>query len=189
MFGEGPRQRANPRRAILSRAHVQRVSASLFAVVGLAWSQAAAAQQWIIDGEVAIATGAEGGDAADGKVGWQRARTRLIAGVQLSVDEDPRQAYEVRAFAEFEPRVSVGAELHYIRWLDTRIGVFAGPTAVFAPGTLFGGTVGFKFLFEMGKKTDVLIEPSFSALPLGSDLPDGGIVMWGLVAFGLRTEL
>ncbi len=174
---------------MLSRARVQLLFAGPVAVFAIAWSQEAAAQQWLVDGELAIGTGIEGGDAAEGSVAWQRARTRLTAGVELSVDEDPKQAYEVRAFAEFEPRVSVGAELHYVRWLDPRIGVFVGPTAVFAPGTLFGATVGLKFLFAMGKKTDIFIEPSFSALPLGSDLPDDGIVMWGLVAFGLRTEL
>jgi hypothetical protein len=145
------------------------------------------AEGLLTDGEVGIGTGLEGGDAGKGKIEWQRARTRISAGVEIRSDEDADQGVAFRAFAEIEKRGSVGGEARYVRWASPTFGLYAGLIGTLAPETLFGGGIGARFL--IGKKAGIWIEPSFNALPLGSDLPGDTILLWALVNGGVRFGL
>jgi hypothetical protein len=148
----------------------------------------ARAEGWLIDAEAGVATGLEGGDPGSGQIEWQRARTRVLAGVEMRVDETESEGTAFRAFAEIEKRGSVGGEARYVRWINPEIGLFAGVVGTLAPETLVGGGFGGRFVIPMGR-VGVFVEPSFSALPLGSDLPGDTVLMWGLISMGVRVGL
>lgn len=160
------------------------VAATLFGV-----SSASAGEGWLIDGEAGLATGLEGADPGSGSIEWQRARTRIVAGVQLRTDEDESEGTAFRAFAEIEKRGSVGGEARYARWIHPTVGAYAGVIGTIAPETLFGGTVGAHFIIPFGDRVGIFVEPSFSALPVGSDLPGDGILLWGMLTAGVRLGL
>ncbi|MCA9596117.1 MAG: hypothetical protein KC776_22535 [Myxococcales bacterium] len=147
------------------------------------------AEGWLIDGEAGIGGGLEGGDSGDGSIGWQRARLRLTAGVELRDDENESDGTAFRAFAELEKRGSVGGEARYVRWMSPKVGVYAGVIGTLAPETLVGGTFGGHFIIPFGDRVGLFLEPSFSAMPLGSDLPSDTPVLWGLLTVGVRLGL
>ena len=149
----------------------------------------AEAQRHLLDGQLGIGTGLEGGDPGDGGVGWKRARARIIAGLDLRVDETEHEGYGFRAFVELEKRATLGGEARYLRWFSPKVGGYLGAIGTIAPETLFGGGVGLTFLVPMGSKTSLFLEPSFSALPLGSDRAGDSVLIWGLFSAGLRAGL
>ncbi len=166
-----------------------RVCASVLTlVVVTCLAPSAGAQELVLTGELGLGSGVEGGT-VDGQTEWQRARTRLTAGSTFHVDEFPEEAWGFRAFVEFEPRAGVGAEGRYLRWLSDSFGAYAGVTAAFAPETLFGGGIGLEFNIPLAEKTRLYVEPSFTALPLGTDLPSGSVLMWGLLSVGVSLDL
>ena len=159
------------------------VAVVLFSVPGLAH-----AQSWVTDVQLSVATGLEGADTGVG-LGWQRARTRVVLGFDLGNDETGYEAYGARAFVEMERTVSVGAELGYLRWIIPELNVFFGGVAVLAPETLFGGTAAITFILPLGKRVGVPIWGSLNALPLGSDRPGDGVVVWTLLGVGIKGRL
>jgi hypothetical protein len=90
---------------------------------------------------------------------------------------------------EVEKRGGVGAEVRYERWMARNFGVWADLTGVVAPETLVGGGFGCTAIIPFGKKVGLFIEPSFQALPLGSDTPGDSILIWGLLSAGVRFGL
>ncbi|HEV8549821.1 MAG TPA: hypothetical protein VGQ57_12350 [Polyangiaceae bacterium] len=146
------------------------------------------AEGWMYEGFLGVASGLEGGNAA-GSMGWQRARLRLSAGVDLRSDEDEVQGIGFRGVFELEQRGSIGAEVRYSRWLGKGFGAYAGVIGTFAPETLVGATLGATILLPFGKRGGLFLEPSFSALPLGSDLPGDSILFWGLLTVGVNVNL
>lgn len=162
------------------------VACSLLGIVTLA--REAQAEELLMDGNFGLGTGLEGGDPGTG-LEWRRARLRVLGGVDLRSDEGPADALGLRAFVEVEKRASVGAEVRYERWMARNFGVWAGLTGTVAPETLFGGGFGCTAIIPFGKKVGLFIEPSFFALPLGSDTPDDGILIWGLLSAGVRFGL
>lgn len=155
----------------------------------LAYAAPARAEGWLMDGELGVGSGLEGGDDGSGKMKWRRARLRLSAGFELRSDEDADQGYHFRAFAELEKRGGVGGEARYALWPTRRVGVFGGAVGVVAPETLVGAGVGARFLIPLGARAGVVIEPAFFALPLGSDLPGDTPVYWALLSAGVRLGL
>lgn len=149
----------------------------------------AKAEGWLLDGQFGLGTGLEGGDPGSGSLEWQRARLRVIAGLDMRVDEDESEGVGFRAFAEVEKRGSVGGEARYLRWMSRSIGVHGGIIGTVAPETLFGAGVGATLVIPFGRRVGVYVEPSFSALPLGSDLPGDTILMWALLSAGVRLGL
>jgi hypothetical protein len=113
----------------------------------------------------------------------------VLGGVDLRSDEGPADALGFRAFVEVEKRASVGAEVRYERWMARNFGVWAGLTGTVAPETLFGGGFGATAIIPFGQKVGLFIEPSFSALPLGSDTPGDTVLIWGLLSVGARFGL
>ncbi|HLK39068.1 MAG TPA: hypothetical protein VKU41_20040 [Polyangiaceae bacterium] len=158
------------------------------AVAAIALTSPAFAQTLLLSGEVGLASGVEGGDPGTGSTTFRRARTRFEAGGDLRSDEDRVDAFALRAFAEIEPHVSVGGELRYVRYIGQHFTGFAGFTGTLAPHTLFGGVVGVQGFIPLGKTLSLLIEPSFSALPFGSDLPTDQPLLWGLLCVGIRGD-
>lgn len=149
----------------------------------------ARAEGYLIDGEAGLATGLEGGDDGDGELSWRRARTRIVAGAELRSDEGPGTGWGFRAFAEIEKRGSLGAEVRYTLWPSEHFGAFAGATGTVTPETLFGGVFGARFLIPAGKGLSIFLEPSFSAVPVGSDLPGDSPLYWVLFTGGVRVGL
>jgi hypothetical protein len=155
-------------------------------LIGL--SREARAEELLMDGNFGIGSGLEGGDPGTG-LEWRRARFRVLGGVDLRSDEGPADAIGFRAFVEVEKRASIGAEVRYERWMARNFGVWANLTGTVAPETLFGGGFGCTAIIPFGKKVGLFIEPSFQALPLGSDTPGNSVLIWGLLSAGVRFGL
>jgi hypothetical protein len=147
----------------------------------------ARAQNLLFSGEVGLASGVEGGDPGTGTTEFRRARTRLAAGADTRSDENPVESLGLRAFVEIEPHTSLGGEVRYVRWLGEHFTGFAGFTGTLAPHTLVGALVGVQAYIPLGR-VSLLIEPSFSALPFGSDLPTDHLLLWGLLCVGVRGD-
>jgi len=164
---------------------------SLAAAAALAlgcWPGRALAQTLVSDVQIGLSSGLEGADTGVGPQ-WQRARTRVVVGFDLGNDEVANEAYGARAFVELERTVSVGAELGYVRWFLPELSFFFGGVGVFAPETLFGGTVAATYVLPMGKRFGIPIWASLSALPFGSDRGNDGVVVWTLLGVGVRGRL
>jgi len=153
-----------------------------------AMSRPSRAEELLMDGNFGIGSGIEGGENGAGLM-WRRARMRVLGGVDLRSSEGPADALGFRAFVEVEKRASVGAELRYERWMARNFGVWASLTGTVAPETLFGGGFGCTAILPFGKKVGLFIEPSFQALPLGTDTPGNGVLIWGLLSAGVRFGL
>jgi hypothetical protein len=144
---------------------------------------------YLIDGDFGLGTGLEGGDSGAGKLGWRRARLRITTGVDLRNDESQADALGFRAFAELEKRATLGGEARYERWLSHNVGAYAGLIGEIAPETLFGGSVGATLVLPLGKRAGLFLEPSFSVMPVGSDLPSKAPLIWLLFAVGIKVGL
>jgi hypothetical protein len=147
------------------------------------------AQKLLLGGSVAYAGGVEGGDGGLGVTAFRRARSRVVVAVDGRIDEDPDQGLQVVGWVEVEPMATVGGELRYLRWLNPRIAGFVGGTVAIAPHNLLGGDVGLQFYFPSRDNFGVFVEPSFAAVPFGSDLPSDRMLLWGLISIGLHAKL
>ena len=164
------------------------VALAALAVGFLGPGREARAEELLMDGNFGIGSGLEAGDPGTG-LEWRRARFRVLGGVDLRSDEGPADALGFRAFVEIEKRASVGAEVRYERWMARNFAVWADLTGTIAPETLFGGGFGCTAIIPFGRKVGLFIEPSFQALPLGSDTPDDSVLIWGLLSVGARFGL
>jgi hypothetical protein len=150
--------------------------------------ETASAQTWVSDVQVGVSTGFEGSDTGLGPQ-WQRARGRIVVGMDLGNSEHGSEAYGARAFIELERNVSLGGELGYVRWFTPELNFFFGGVAVLTPETLFGGVVAATYVLPMGEKFGIPIWASINALPLGSDRGADGVVVWTLLGVGVRGRL
>jgi hypothetical protein len=107
----------------------------------------------------------------------------------MRVDDDMKDGVVAMIFAEVEPHTGAGGSLRYARWLSPSVYGFAGLTGAFAPHTLFGGEVGVQIQIPIDKTLGVFFEPSFAALPLGTDLPADRVLLWGLLTAGIHANL
>jgi len=149
----------------------------------------ARAEGYLTDGSFGLGGGFEGGDPGTGRLAYHRARLRILTGIDLRDDAARSDALGFRAFVELEKRGSVGAEVRYERWLTRTVGVYGGLTGTLAPETLFGGGVGATVVIPFGTRVGLYLEPSFQALPVGSDLPRGTVLIWGLFSAGIQLGL
>lgn len=147
------------------------------------------AEGYLVDGDFGIGSGLEGGDSGNGKLSWRRARLRINTGIDLRDDESESDALGFRAFAEIEKRATFGGEVRYERWISRTVGAFAGVTGTVTPETLFGGSVGATVVIPFGKRVGLYLEPSFAVLPVGSDLPSSGPLIWLLFSAGIKLGL
>jgi hypothetical protein len=156
-------------------------------LTALLWTKAGRAEQWLMDGNVALGSGLQGGDPGTGTVAWTRARTRFLAGVDLRYDETTSEGYGVYGFAEIERRATFGGELRYERWITRTIGLHASLLGTVAPETMVGLGVGGRLGLPMGKSLTLFAEPGFAVFPLGSDLPGNTILLWFTLAGGISV--
>ncbi len=177
--------RSSRKQALLLRLSVS--VTTLFCAIFLASS--AHAEGYLVDGNFGLGTGLEGGDTGTGKLGWRRARLHITTGIDLRDDEDEADALGFRAFAEIEKRATLGGEARYERWISHNVGAYGGVIGVVTPETLFGGTVGADVVIPFGKRAGLFLEPSFSVLPVGSDLPSSGPLLWFLFSAGIKLGL
>jgi hypothetical protein len=178
-------RRASPFRARLA---LSRVSLPTL-ICAMLLALPARAEGWLYEGFLGVGSGLEGGNAGTNQLSWQLARLRLSTGVDFRSDEDPVQGFGVRGVFELQKRGSIGAEVRYSRWLSNVFGGYAGVCGTIVPETLVGATVGGTLRLPFGKRGGLFIEPSFSALPLGSDLPSGSVLFWGLLTVGVNVNL
>jgi hypothetical protein len=151
--------------------------------------ETAHAQKLLLGGSLGYAGGVEGGDGGLGITAFRRARSRVVIAVDGRIDEDPDQGIQIVGFVEVEPMASLGAEVRYLRWFNPNIAAFVGATGVIAPRNLLGADLGLQFHVPGRDHLGVFIEPSFSVLPLGTDMPSDRMLLWGLVSIGLHAKL
>jgi len=167
-----------------------RASVSISALIGAIFlARPAHAEGLLLDGTFGIGSGLEGGDTGTGQFGWRRARLHITTGMDFRNDESQADALGFRVFAEIEKRATLGGEARYERWLSHNVGAYGGLIGVVTPETLFGVTTGMDLVIPFGKRAGLFLEPSFSALPVGSDLPSSGPLVWLLFSAGLRLGL
>lgn len=164
------------------------VSALLAALVWLP-PKHAAAEGWLTNGVFALGTGLQGGDPGTGTVAWSRARTRVLAGIDLRSDESDSNGMGFYGFAEIERRPSFGGEVRYERWWTKTVAFHASILGLVAPESMVGLGVGARFGFPIGKKVTLFLEPGFAAFPVGSDLPGNSVIVWGTLAGGVGVAL
>ena len=155
----------------------------------IAYSLSAHAEGWQTNGVFALGTGLQGGDPGTGTVAWNRARTRVMAGVDLRDDEALTDGMGFYGFAEIERRATFGGEVRYERWWTPTIGFHVSLIGVIAPETMVGPGVGARFGFPIGKKVTLFLEPGFAVFPFGSDLPKGNVVLWAILNGGVGVAL
>jgi len=174
----------------LVKTALTRGSVSISALLGAMFlASPAHADGYLLDGNFGIGSGLEGGDTGTGQFGWRRARLRITTGIDLRDGESQADALGFRAFVEIEKRATLGGEIRYERWLSHNVGAYGGLIGVVTPETLFGGSVGMDFVIPFGKRAGLFLEPSFSVLPVGSDLPSTGPLVWLLFSAGLKLGL
>ena len=162
--------------------------ATVFALLGFAHN--VRAQELKLGGlEIGLGTGIERSDLLqDGsssapEPAWSPA-------LDGRVDEARSEGMAIIGFAELEPHGSLGAEIRYLQWLSRKVTVFAGGIGVIAPHTLAGVEVGAQVHIPLNKETmSLFMEPSFAAIPLGTDLPGDAVLLWGLLTVGVRAAL
>jgi hypothetical protein len=147
------------------------------------------AEGWMYEGFLGVGSGLEGGNAGTKDLSWQLARLRLSTGIDFRSEEDPVQGFGVRGVFELQKRGSIGAELRYSRWISNVFGGYVGACGTIVPETLLGATVGATLRIPFGKRGGLFLEPSFSALPVGSDLPSKSVLFWGLLTVGVNVNL
>jgi hypothetical protein len=164
---------------------MRRVALILFTAL-LAVPRAASAQQYLIGASGEMAEGVQGGGAG-ASPSLSRLRVRL--GVDLRVDEFPKDIYEVGLLAEVAPHSSVGIDGRYARMLGERWEANLGGVGILAPASLFGPLAALKYHLPLSPSVAVLIGAEFNVFVIGSDLPGGTIIWQGLLQLGLHANL
>ncbi len=152
-------------------------------------TQHARAEGWLTNGVFALGTGLQGGDPGSGSVQWARARTRVMAGVDLRSDEFMTDGFGFYSFAEIERRATWGAEVRYERWWTPTIGFYVSAIGVIVPNTMAGPAVGARLGFPIANKLTLFLEPGFAVFPLGTDLPSGNVILWAMLNGGIGVAL
>lgn len=152
-------------------------------------SSSVRAEGWLMNGVFALGSGLQGGDPGSGSVQWERARTRVMAGVDLRNDEFMSDGIGFYSFAEIERRATWGAEVRYERWWTPTIGFHISAMGIVLPETMAGPAVGARLGFPIGKKLTFFIEPGFAVFPIGTDLPQGNVILWAMFNGGIGVAL
>ncbi len=163
-----------------------KVSACL-ALAWALWGHAAHAQQWVLGASAEVASGVAGGGPENPVI--ERARTRLRIGVDLRVDEFPKDIYAVAILAEVEPHSSFGIDFRYMRRLSPKIDVNVGVMGFIFPESLVGPACGVRYHLALSKTIDLLVGPEIDLLVIGTDVPSDSIVWEGLLQVGVHLDL
>jgi len=121
--------------------------------------------------------------------GVRRSRTLIRLGADAWLFEGAEDMIGVAFLAELEPHLGFGGELRYQRRLWDITVLSVGPTAIFAPRTLVGGTLGFSVRAEVSETIELDAGPITNVYFAGADLPDGVVLWQVLVSGGIRFDL
>lgn len=164
-----------------------RVFAVCSAAAFLGLAPVSNAQTWQPELSLGLQTGLEGGDIG-GQVGWQRARTRIVAGLDLGIDDEAYTKYGGRIFAELERGLGVGVELGVLYSVLPELTLFGGAALVVAPQTLFGATGQATYRWELGETFAAGFLLNLTALSLGGDRSEDGNLFWMLLGANLLVK-
>ncbi len=162
-------------------------SALAVAAAVLATPATSLAQQFNLGGSATLASGLAGGGA--GKILLERARTRLTAGVDFSVDEFPKDVFFVGGVAEIEPHASFGLDGAYRRRVTPKLEVEAGGIGILFPESLIGPKVGSTYRIVLSRSLTLLAGAELDAFVVGSDLPGNSVVWEILLKVGVHVDL
>lgn len=166
------------------RARVASVAAAL---VVLATTATASAQQFVLAGNFSASTGLQGGGGREASV--LRAPTRLRLGGELRVDEDLANGVAVGVLLDMEPRARVGVDIRYVRLFLQRFAVTVGGIGYLTPGTAIGPTASFEYRHPLGKSISLTAGPEVNVFVVGIDVPDKTVIWQTLLQVGLRVDL
>ena len=145
------------------------------------------AQQYVLGGNASLSSGIAGGGA--GKLLLERARTRLTLGVDLRVDEFPKDVFLIAAVAELEPHASFGLDVSYRRRMTPKIDLEVGGVGFIFPESLIGPEFGASYRLPLSRSLDLMLGPEVDIFVIGSDLPSGSVVWNVLLKAGIHVDL
>lgn len=135
-----------------------------------------------------VRAGVEGGGVGYAE-GVRRSRTILRFGGDAWLFDPADDMIGVAFLAELEPHLGFGGELRYQRRLWEVAVVSVGPTAVFAPKTLVGGTLGISYRPALSEAVELDVGPAGNVFFAGADRPEGVVLWQVLVNAGIRFRL
>lgn len=115
----------------------------------------------------------------------QRARTQLRAGVELALDDRKIDAVRALVIGEIEPRPAVGFDVEWCHHLSKTLFLQAGVVGFIAPQSMFGVTAGMRIQIPMGTHVKLMFGPQLAGFFFGTDVPDGTVVIHGLLMAGI----
>lgn len=165
-----------------------RVLACVAVIVALVVApRVASAQQYLLGASGELASGVEGGGSPG--VPLQIGRTRIRLGLDLRVDEFPKDIYGLGLILDIEPRASFGLDVRYMRRLGPKFEVSVGAIGYLMPATLIGPSASLSYRIPLSPVAAVTVGPELNIYVLGSDLPDGTVVWQGLLQVGIHADL
>ncbi|HHH30403.1 MAG TPA: hypothetical protein ENK57_18965 [Polyangiaceae bacterium] len=135
-----------------------------------------------------VRAGLEGGGLGYAE-GVRRSRTIVRFGGDAWLFDPADDMIGLAFLAELEPHLGFGGELRYQRRLWEVTVVSVGPTAIFAPKTLVGGTLGFSYRPTTSETVELDVGPTGNVFFAGSDRPEGVVPWQILVNAGIRFRL
>lgn len=157
-------------------------------VCALVVVRSSVAQEYVPAATAELASGLQGGGGSP-SLGLSRTRTMLRLGADVYVDESPRHLLSAAALIEVEPRAGLGLDARYAYLFKNRVAFGAGPSAILAPNTLYGGGVDATLRVPLADKLSLTAGPAFLGYFLGTDLPDRTVLWQCLLRVGLRASL
>jgi hypothetical protein len=160
-------------------------AATLLFMAFALFARPAAAQEYLLGASGQIATGVVDGS----RSAMTLARTRLRLGLDLRIDEFPKDVIAAGILAEIEPHASFGVDLRYVREVGPKFSLNIGAVGFLAPETLIGPAVGLDYKIRLTTAVAITVGPEFNVFVLGSDLPDGTIIWQALLQVGIHANL
>ena len=156
-------------------------------VILMAVTSSASAQRYVPAALFEGATGMEGGGGKNGS--FERAGTRLRAGADVHIDEEPDNAVGFAGIVDLEPRARFGADIRYIRVVEERFAISGGAIAYITPGTAIGPAATLEYRHPLSKSLWLSAGPEVNVFVVGIDVPDKTVIWQALLHVGLRVDL
>ncbi|MDB4947107.1 MAG: hypothetical protein JWP97_6641 [Labilithrix sp.] len=163
------------------------VSSSLVALALLAAPLTASAQRYVPSATFEAGNGMQGGGGRESSL--VRAPTRLRAGADVHVDEDPENVIGAAGIVDLEPRTRFGADLRYIRTVGEHFALSGGAIAYITPGTMIGPAATLEYRHPFAKQLMLTAGPEVNVFVVGIDVPDKTVIWQALLHIGLRVDL
>ena len=166
---------------------IPRFAVALAALAFASLPLTASAQKYVMAGTFDAGNGMEGGGGSQGSL--VRAPTRLRAGADLHVDEDPENVFGFAGIVDLEPRTKFGADIRYIRVINTNFALSGGAIGYITPGTMVGPCASLEYRHPFATKLELTAGPDLNVFVVGIDVPDKTVIWQALLHIGLRVDL